>query len=242
MIVSLLTGRKGSKGFPNKHFCKVNGHELAHYPMMAAIKCKEIDFHYLSTDDNNLSFMAKKNNIEIIERPSDLASDEAKSEDVFIHGYNMIKSKHKEIVEIIVLLMCNAATISSSMISYGIKVLKDNPDYDSAVTVSSYNMWSPIRARKIGKNGLLEPFVPLDKLENYNNFYSGRNSQGDVWFADMGVSVVRSRCIENMDDGILPQKWMGRKIFPLKQNLGLDVDYKWQIPQVKEWMNSKYNG
>ena len=35
---------------------------------------------------------------------------------------------------------------------------------------------------------------------------------------------------------LLPQKWMGRKIFPLKQEAGLDVDYLWQIPQVEYWL------
>jgi hypothetical protein len=54
----------------------------------------------------------------------------------------------------------------------------------------------------------------------------------------MGVSVVRSRCLENIHEGLLPQKWMGRKIYPLKQWGGLDVDYEWQIGQVKYWLGA----
>jgi hypothetical protein len=33
---------------------------------------------------------------------------------------------------------------------------------------------------------------------------------------------------------------MGRKIFPLIQEAGLDVDYQWQIGQVEYWL--KENG
>ena len=34
-------------------------------------------------------------------------------------------------------------------IKEGIDVLNENPDYDSMITVSSYNSYSPHRARKI---------------------------------------------------------------------------------------------
>ena len=51
MIVSLLTGRKGSVGFPGKHFCQVGKHCLSYYPMKAMVESKNIDINYISTDD-----------------------------------------------------------------------------------------------------------------------------------------------------------------------------------------------
>ena len=132
--------------------------------------------------------------------------------------------------------MCNAPMITSKIVSEGINILKNNIKYDSVVTVSRYNMWSPLRARKIGKDGLLYPFVQFTDIGDVVNFSCDRDSQGDVWFADMGVSIVRSRCIENIKDGMLPQRWMGKKIFPIKQDGGLDVDYELQIPYVESWL------
>ena len=38
-----------------------------------------------------------------------------------------------------------------------------------------------------------------------------RDSQGDVYFADMSLSVVRSKCFKDMENNLLPQKWMGKK-------------------------------
>ena len=32
---------------------------------------------------------------------------------------------------------------------------------------------------------------------------------------------------------------MGRRIAPLKQTGGLDVDYEWQIPLVEHWLRSR---
>ena len=97
-------------------------------------------------------------------------------------------------------------------------------------------MWSPLRARRIGDDGLLHPFVNLESVGDIVNFSCDRDSQGDVWFADMGVSVIRPKCLDGLEDGLLPQKWMGKKIYPLKQWGGCDVDYEWQVPQVEYWI------
>lgn len=237
MIVSLLMGRKRSKGFPNKNLNKVLGRPLAYYPMRAAKDCPDIDAAFISTDDEGLMKLAGENGIEVIRRPAELCTDEALGEDVYVHAYNFVKEKVKDI-EIVVLLMCNAATVTSEIISEGVRVLKNNPDYDSSVTVSKYNMWSPLRARKIDSNGLLKPFVPFETFGDLETLNCDRDSQGDVWFADMGVSIVRARCLEHLEEGLLPQKWMGRNIYPLKQWGGLDVDHEWQIPMLEFWLKA----
>ncbi|MFC1807244.1 cytidylyltransferase domain-containing protein [Candidatus Omnitrophota bacterium] len=240
MIVAILIGRKKSKGFPGKNLHKVLGRPLAYYPMKAAKDCPEIDKVYISTDDEKLSRLARKNGLDIIKRPIRLCTDKALGEDVYVHAYNYAKQHNKRCkIEMVVLLMCNTAAITSGMISKGIRALRKNPNYDSAVTVSKYNMWSPLRARKINKDGLLKPFVPFETFGNPKTLNCDRDSQGDVWFADMGVSIVRPRCLEHLESGLLPQKWMGQKIYPLKQWGGLDVDHEWQLPQVEYWLRSR---
>jgi len=237
MIVALLIGRKASKGFPGKNLHKVLGKPLAYYPIKAAKECPEIDKIYLSSDDGRLIRLASRYRIEIIRRPPRLCTDKALGEQVYVHAYNVVKKQiGKQNIELLVLLMCNAPIVTSKILSKGIQVLRKNQQYDSAVTVSSYNMWSPLRARKIGKDGLLHPFIQFNYLGDSKNFSCDRDSQGNVWFADMGASIVRARCLEHIDEGVLPQRWMGKKIFPLKQWGGLDVDFSWQIPQVGYWL------
>ncbi|MFA5147185.1 MAG: cytidylyltransferase [Candidatus Omnitrophota bacterium] len=239
MICAILKGRKGSKGFPGKNMYKVLGKPLSYYPMASAEGCPEVDETYVTTDDEALMKLARNNGVKVIERPPELCTDAALGDDVYVHAYGLIKKEYEKRgkdVELVVLLMCNAPCITSAAISEGIKVLRAHPDYDSAVTVSKYNMWSPLRARKEDDNGLLKPFVPFEVFGDPKKLSCDRDSQGDVWFADMGVSIVRPRCIENIKEGLLPQKWMGQKIYPLKQWGGLDVDYEWQIPQAEAWL------
>jgi hypothetical protein len=228
-------GRKGSIGFPGKNVYPILGKPLAYYPMKAAKTAKLVNGVYLSTDCEKLMAIARKTGVEIIKRPKYLCTKKALGEHAFIHGYETIV-KHEGPQELIILLHCNSATVSKDMIDEGIKVLRANPKYDSAVSVSRYNMWSPLRARKIGTDGLLKPFVPFKTFGDPKTLNCDRDSQGDVYFADMGLSIVRPRCLEHIEDGLLPQKWMGQKIYPLIQEAGCDVDYEFQIPQTEYWL------
>ena len=239
MIAAILLGRKGSTGFPGKNLYPVLGRPLTGYPLLAAKQSRLVDRVYVSTDDVEIMALAREHGAEVIVRPPELATAQALGEDAFVHGYRVIKEMaagRGAEVEMMVLLFCNAATITAATIDAGIEVLRQHPEYDSAVTVSRYNMWSPLRARKIGADGLLHPFVPFEVFGDPKILSCDRDSQGDVWFADMGASIVRPRCLENISEGLLPQKWMGQKIYPLKQWGGCDVDYEWQVPGVEYWL------
>lgn len=236
MIAGLLLGREGSKGFPGKNTFPVLGRPLMAYPLLAAQKAKYVDKVFVSTDSETIKKIGRKYGAEIIDRPAELCTPEALGEDAFVHGYNYIKELTGEEIELMVLLFCNSPTILPETIDEGIETLRKNPSIDSAVSVSRYNMWSPLRARKIGSDGLLHPFVPFETFGDPKTLNCDRDSQGDVFFADMGASIVRTRNLENISDGLLPQKWMGQNIYPLKQWGGCDVDYEWQIPQVEYWL------
>jgi len=241
VICALLLGREGSAGFPGKNMAPVLGRPLAAWPMQAALDAATVDRVYLSTDSASLKAIAVELGVRVIERPAHLATAGALGEDAFAHGYQVIRedlAREGAVVELMVLLFANAATIAPGTIDEGVRVLRERPEVDSAVTVSRYNMWSPLRARRIGDDGLLQPFVPFETFGDPATLNCDRDSQGDVWFADMGASIVRPRCLEHLDDGLLPQKWMGRRIHPLRQWGGLDVDYEWQLPQVEFWLRA----
>ncbi|OEH85496.1 cytidylyltransferase [Desulfuribacillus stibiiarsenatis] len=235
MIVAIMMGREGSSGFPGKNLYTILNRSLLEYPLLAAKHSKHIDEIVITTDSLKIKEIGQAYGASIIDRPDYLCTNSALGEDVFVHAYEEIKNKGENI-EFIVLLLCNAATITADLIDEGIEILKKRPEVDSAVSVSRYNMWSPLRARKENEEGLLQPFVPFETFGDPRTLNCDRDSQGDVWFADMGVSIIRPHCLVNIEDGLLPQKWMGHKIYPLKQWGGCDVDYEWQIPGVEFWL------
>lgn len=234
-----MIGRAGSTGFPGKNIHPILGRPLAAYPLLAAKTSRYIDRLYVSTDSPEIMEIGQQHGAELIDRPADLATKTALGEDVFAHGYFEIKKrlgKEGKDIEFMVLLFANAATVTGELIDDGIEMLRKDSSLDSAVTVSEYNMWSPLRARRTGPNGCLQPFVPFETFGDPSTLNCDRDSQGSVFFADMGVSVVRPHCLENLHDGLLPQKWMGKRIAPVKSWGGCDIDYAWQVPQVEYWL------
>ena len=157
------------------------------------------------------------------------------SEDAFRHGYLAIRDAIGEEPETVTLLFCNGATITPGIIDEGIEALRSDPTLDSAVTVSEYNMWSPLRARRVDESGLLVPFVPLSMFEAAT---CDRDSQGATLFADCSAFVVRPRCFDYGKLGEPPFKWIGQRVHPLRQWGGLDVDYEWQLPMVEYWLRA----
>jgi CMP-N-acetylneuraminic acid synthetase len=241
VVGALLLGRGGSTGLPGKNTRPILGRPLMAYPLLAARASRHISRVYCSTDSAEIRDIAREHGAEHIERPPELCTPEALGEDAFKHGYEVIRDRlaeEGEELEMLVLLFANAATISGELIDQGVETLRADPSMDSAVTVSQYNMWSPLRARKLEDDGTLQPFVPFETFGDPATLNCDRDSQGDVLFADMGVSIVRPHCLEHMEDGLLPQKWMGRRIAPIPSWGGLDVDYEWQIPLVEFWLRA----
>lgn len=241
MICALLIGREESRGLPGKNLYPVLNRPLMAYPLLAAREARTVERIFVSTDSPRIKAVAVEYGARIIDRPLGLATHQALGDEVFAHGYRVIREELRaegKVVEALALLFCNAPMVTGPLIDEGVEALRKNPKIDSAVSVSTYNMWSPLRARRLGEQGFLQSFVPLEGLGDLKNFNCDRDSQGDVYFADMGVSVVRPRCLEHLEEGMLPQRWMGRVLFPLKQWGGLDVDYEWQIPQVEFWLKA----
>lgn len=239
MICALLLGRAGSTGLPGKNTRLVLGRPMMAYPLLAAAGSESVERLYVSTDSPEIAAIGREHGARIIDRPPELASPEALGEDAYRHGYEVIRDElagEGEQLELLALLFANAPTVSAELIDEGVATLRADPSLDSAVTVSRYNMWSPLRARRLEPDGTLQPFVPFETFGDPATLNCDRDSQGDVWFADMGLSIVRPRCLEHMEDGLLPQKWMGRRIAPIESWGGCDVDYEWQIPGVEYWL------
>ncbi|MFC1747420.1 cytidylyltransferase domain-containing protein [Pseudomonadota bacterium] len=233
MIVALILGRGGSTGLPGKNVMPLVGRPLMSYPLMAAQNSKYCDKIFLSTDDDEIRKIGDQFGVHHIERPDYLATKEALAEDAYIHGYHEITKILGEEPELLILLFCNGATVLSSYIDEAVEVLRNDAELDSACTASCYNMWSPLRAKKIDKNGHLVSFIPPEFFGD--EITCDRESQGDSWYADCSMFAVRPCCMDKKN-GDLPFTWLGRNIHPIQQWGGLDVDYHWQVPIVEHWL------
>ena len=252
MIYAICIGRDGSRGFPLKNTHKINGMPLMAYPIQAAYNSKQVDEVYFSTESRKLKYIAEKWGATVIDRPKKLSTDEALSDDVWSHGFNWIldnvlmgawrsnvsrSSKIKQI-EFLVLLFANAVGINTWMLDEMIEKLRDDAIADSICTVSSYPTFTPYRMRKIDSDGFLVPFI--DNID-WDEISCDRDSGGKPYIYDCCCAVVKPKCIEEIGDGMPPQKWLGRRILPY-ENLSpiFDIDFPYQIEQLKFWADNHW--
>lgn len=230
MIPVLIIGRKGSR-LKDKNLREVLGRPLALYPVLAAKYSRHVTDVYVSTDSDGIHELARAHGCKHIDRPEFLATDQALAEDAFKHGFEAIRAEARDAIDFVVLLFANGATITPGIIDQGIEFLRANPEFDSAVTVSKYNMFSPLRARRI-EDGEVKPFVEPGRFEGAT---CDRDSQGDTFFVDCSVFVLRPRCFD-YSQGEVPFRWIGRKVHPMYQEGGCDVDFEWQFPVVEHFL------
>jgi hypothetical protein len=170
--------------------------------------------------------------VRIIDRPAELSTDEALVEDVVVHGFAAVEAQVGAPLEMLVLLFCNAATITPGIIDRGIEALRANPDVHSAVTVSAYNEFSPVRAKRIDSEGLVVPYVDVDRIQGAS---CDRDSAETCYFCDCSVWIMRPSC-KQIDAGVLPFRWMGARSLPLYQEGGLDIDHGYGIAMTEHWL------
>ncbi|MDD5039770.1 MAG: acylneuraminate cytidylyltransferase family protein [Patescibacteria group bacterium] len=104
-ILAVIPARGGSKRIPHKNIRLLGGKPLISYSIKATRQSKLVDLTIVSTDDQNISMIAKKNGAEVpFIRPSKLATSKSKTIDVLIHAVNFIERHNKKIFDIIALI------------------------------------------------------------------------------------------------------------------------------------------
>ncbi len=231
MIPALLIGRGNSRGVPLKNIMNILGRPLMTYPIMAAQNSAYIDEIFVSTEDERIKDVGRKHNLHIIDRPEHLSFHSALVEDVILHGYSEMV-KYNANIEMFVLLFCNSATISPGIIDKGIEAMRHDETLDSAVTVSMYNEYSPVRAKKINSDNIIESYIEIQKIDNAS---CDRDSAEPCYFCDCSLWILRPHCLE-YDNGVQPFRWMGQRSYPLYQQGGLDIDHDYGIAMTEHWL------
>lgn len=90
MIVGVTPARGGSKGIPRKNIKSINGKPLIAWTIEAAKASKFLTRYIVSTEDRQIADVARSYGADILERPLELASDEASTLSVLQHVLSLV--------------------------------------------------------------------------------------------------------------------------------------------------------
>ena len=130
--VSLIPARGGSKGIPRKNIKNLNGKPLISYVINSSLMSKYIEETYVSTEDEEIAGISKDFGAKIINRPSNLATDSASSEEVLLHFAEKID------FDVLVFLQCTSPLTKEVDID-GALDLFFTKKYDSVLSVCQDN-------------------------------------------------------------------------------------------------------
>ena len=125
-VVSIIPARGGSKGIPRKNLSDVNGKPLIYYVINASLN-SQIDETWVSSEDSEILRVATEFGASVLERPDELATDQASSESVLLHF-----AEHVEFDRLVFLQATCPLTIPED-INVAIKMMDE---YDSVLSVA----------------------------------------------------------------------------------------------------------
>lgn len=104
-ILFLLVGRGGSKGLPGKNLREIGGLSLTGYKAISARQSRYCSRLIVSSDSAEIRTEAERHGAEVLfERPAELATDTASSNDVVLHAMDWIETREKRRYDAIMLL------------------------------------------------------------------------------------------------------------------------------------------
>jgi len=92
-ILAVIPARGGSKGIPKKNIYPLNGKPLLLYTIDVLQSCNTELFIAVSTDSEEISNIAKERGVYTINRPSEIASDTAKTESALLHALDYLNTR-----------------------------------------------------------------------------------------------------------------------------------------------------
>ena len=136
-ILAVIPARGGSKGIPRKNLHKINNQTLIEHAVRVTQELECIDKVIITSDDNEILSLSEQLAVDLsVKRPAELASDNAKSIDAWIHAWLEAENYFKQTFEFSVLLEPTSPMRTMDDVDQAIKLLMKNPSASSVVSVS----------------------------------------------------------------------------------------------------------
>lgn len=216
LILAVIPARGGSKGIPKKNIIDLGGKPLIAYSIEVAKKSSLINRVIVTTDNDEIAAVAKKNGAETpFIRPAELARDDTSPEPVLRHTLEYLKENENYKPDIIVWLEPPFPFRTADEVDEAIRLFRDDPEADSLRAVckpfqNPFKMW-------VKTDKYLKPLIN----EKGKAYHSGpRQKCKEVYWQNGHIYLLRYDTI--MKKG----NFHGDKILPyiLEEDRFIDID------------------
>ncbi|ABM76870.1 cytidylyltransferase domain-containing protein [Prochlorococcus marinus] len=137
---AFIFARGGSKGLPGKNIMKISGIPLIAHAILLAKKIKVVDRIFVSTDSDEIESIAKNYGAEIIQRPKELATDQAPEWKAWQHAVSYVRTKYGNF-DTFLSLPCTSPLRTINDVERCLNGLDAETDIVITISPSSRNPW-----------------------------------------------------------------------------------------------------
>ncbi|MEQ9460787.1 MAG: acylneuraminate cytidylyltransferase family protein [Phycisphaeraceae bacterium] len=186
--LAVILARSGSKGLPGKNEAVVAGRPMLAWTVDHARSAASIGKIVLTTDGDRLATIGRTLGVEVIERPSNLATDTATVDAAARHAVESVGDPY----EVIVLLYGNVPVRPEGLIDRGVSMLLET-GCDSVQSVCAVGKTHPWWMKTVDDAGRMSAYVE-------NQVYR-RQDLPPVYLLDGGLIVVRRQALFTVQEG-----------------------------------------
>ena len=185
MKIAIIPARGGSKRLPGKNIKDLAGKPMIAWTIEAALDSQVFDHIFVSTDDEKIAEVAKQTGAKVpFLRPSELATDEATTNDVVTHLVEWFESDYNQQVSTIAILqptspLRNARHIKEAMYLMEKKTAK--------AVVSVCEVEYPMQfCNTLKKDGSMEGFIKPENLKRTQGLEPYYRLNGAIYLFEKG--------------------------------------------------------
>jgi len=224
MNIALITARGGSKGLRGKNISDLKGMPLIAWTIEAAKKSGAFEVIYVSTDSRDIKRISREFGALIIDRPLELATDTASSEDAIAHAISYLKLKDSDLV---MLLQPTSPLRNANDIIGSLDVYDSSEDCKGVISVYEPGN-TPAKAYKMAENGqltgLLSPDAPYERRQDLPRCFQ---PNGAIYLFGTGDFNVYKGIPKS---GIYP--------FIMEEERSMDVDTKLDLIKIEDYLSA----
>ena len=163
-ILGIIPARAGSKRVKNKNFRNFAGTTLTDLAIQQALSAKLLDKVVLTSDDTKAKSIGRKyTDLIVIERPKSISLDHSPAIEYQLHALQYMKKEYNQTFDLVVVIQPSSPFRSGKDIDGTIRLLKNNPHSDSAVSVTKLSHMVHPHKLKTMKGNQLIPFIKDEK-------------------------------------------------------------------------------
>jgi CMP-N,N'-diacetyllegionaminic acid synthase len=184
--VAVIIGRAGSKGLPGKNALRLpfTNRPSVCYSIEHAQEASTVHRILVSTDGHQIAAAASEMDIEVVRRPSELASDTATVDSAVRHAINEIEESDP--IAVVVILYANVPVRPAGLIDRAVHKLLET-GADSVQSYCNVGKYHPYWMAKLDEDGVVSP--------NISNTVFRRQDLPPLYIPDGGVIAVTRKSL-----------------------------------------------